>query len=632
VPRVEPADRDDVEEIAAALCERADDVVDRAFVRGRARERGSALDVSVADLIEAEYAKVAHAATVAVATWMGGGDAHDARVAGARAWQLFGHLAAGQDVALGEMSKRCLHWRDAALDVASEEARRLGACPAALVQVGDMLRRSCDVTLVRLSQILSCERERLHGELADREERLRFQVGHDPLTGLATREVVLARGDRALALSRRHPERVAVLLVDVDDFKDVNDVHGHDAGDDLLRSLADGLRAAVPQAAEIGRLGADCFVVLLDDLPAGSTSPPPALSPVLARVADAVLATVRDAARNFRTGTDGACGLAVTASVGVAVGGAGSARAMLRDADIALHHAKQSGKDRCVVFEPVMTGTARSGRSRDLELRAALDAGELFLTYQPTFDLSNMGVTGVEALLRWRHPARGVVMPDQFVPQLERSGAIIDVGRWVLIEACAQGARWHRDGRRVPVSVNVSARQLDEDAFVGEVEGALRESSFPAELLTLEITETAIVEDAERSARRLGEVRSLGVRVAVDDFGTGYSSLAHLQLFPVDRLKIDRSFVAAMLLRREARVLVHTLVQLGQALGIETLAEGIEDLAQLAHLRDESCGGGQGFLLAEPLSAAEVVTFFDRWSGGSDAVEPVSCVGSDRPQ
>ncbi|MGC8514492.1 MAG: EAL domain-containing protein, partial [Acidimicrobiales bacterium] len=178
------------------------------------------------------------------------------------------------------------------------------------------------------------------------------------------------------------------------------------------------------------------------------------------------------------------------------------------------------------------------------------------------------------------------------------------------------------------ISVNVSARQLDDAGFVADVEGALQESAFPAELLTLEITETAIVEDAERSARRLGEVRALGVRVAVDDFGTGYSSLAHLQLFPVDRLKIDRSFVAAMLLRREARVLVHALVQLGQSLGIETLAEGIEDLAQLAHLRDESCDGGQGFLLAGPLSAGEVVAFFDRWSGAPGVVEAAACTGS----
>ncbi len=624
VPRVEPADRDDVDELAAALQGRVDDVVDRAL-GGSSSRHGQ-----VTDLVDAEYAQVARVATVAVATWIGGGDAHDARVVGARAWQLFGHLAAGRDVVLGEMSKRCLRWRDAALDVVGEEARRIGASPAALAQVCDMLRRSCDVTLVRLTEVFGSERERLRGELAEREQRLRFQVDHDPVTGLATRDVVLAQADRALARARNHPERVAVLLVDVDDFKDVNDVHGHDAGDDLLRSVAEGLRTSVPGAAEVARLGADCFVLLLVDLPAAVAGPPRAGSSALARVAEDVLAVVRDAARRCRASTAGADPIVVTASVGIAVGGAGSAGAMLRDADIALHRAKQAGKGRYAVFVPAMAGAARSSRTRDLELCAALDSGQLFLAYQPTFDLIDMTVTGVEALLRWQHPARGVVMPDEFVPHLERSGSICDVGRKVLLEACTQGARWLGDGRSVPVSVNVSARQLDDAGFVADVEGALRESAFPAELLTLEITETAIVEDAERSARRLGEVRALGVRVAVDDFGTGYSSLAHLQLFPVDRLKIDRSFVAAMLLRREARVLVHALVQLGQSLGIETLAEGIEDLAQLAHLRDESCDGGQGFLLAGPLSAGEVVAFVDRWSGASGVVETAACAGSRR--
>ncbi|MHB1974520.1 MAG: putative bifunctional diguanylate cyclase/phosphodiesterase [Acidimicrobiales bacterium] len=610
MPRLDPAAVDDIEGIADALRDRAGDVVTRVLRRHGTRHG------PMGDLLEEEYGKAALAATIAVTSWICGGDADGGRSAGRSAWQLFGRLAVRDDVPLVETTKRCLRWRDAALDVAAEESRRLGSPHVALAHVSDMLRRSCDVTLVRLSEAFELERARLRGELAEREERLSFQVSHDTLTGLATRDAMLARTEEALARARRHPERVAVLLVDLDDFKDVNDLLGHNAGDELLRAVGERLRAAVPVGAALGRLGADGFVVLLEDLPArqvGRDTTP------AREAADTVARAVLDALREpFSTALAAHGPVAVTASIGVAVGRSLSAEAMLRDADVAMQHAKASGKDRSVVFAAQAHWAARSRREQDLELRRALEVGDLYLVYQPTFDLTDMAVTGVEALLRWRHPSRGLVMPDEFVPQLEQSGLINAVGRWVLREACSQGAAWHAGGRCVPISVNVSARQLDDDSFVDDVRAVLSDTDLPAELLTLEITETAIVEDAERSARRLGAVRSLGARVAVDDFGTGYSSLAHLQHFPVDELKIDRSFVAGMLRGRAAGVLVHTLVQLGQALGIETLAEGIEDLAQLAHLRDEHCGGGQGFLLAEPLPAAEVEPFFARWSGAPD--------------
>ncbi len=265
-------------------------------------------------------------------------------------------------------------------------------------------------------------------------------------------------------------------------------------------------------------------------------------------------------------------------------------------------------------FGELLAGGSRAGGRVGLaaELRRALEDGEFFLVYQPTFDLAGMEVSGVEALLRWRSPT-GVVAPGEFVPELERSGLIVSVGRWVLGEACRQGAAWRAGGRDVPVSVNVSACQLGEPSFVEDVRRVLRASGFPPALLTLEITETAILADTERSAAQLEAVRRLGVRIAVDDFGTGYSSLAHLQLFPVDALKIDRSFVSDMLSGRESGALVHTLVQLGKALGIETLAEGIEERSQLTHLQGEECATGQGFLLAEPLQADELEVFLARW-------------------
>jgi EAL domain-containing protein (putative c-di-GMP-specific phosphodiesterase class I) len=308
--------------------------------------------------------------------------------------------------------------------------------------------------------------------------------------------------------------------------------------------------------------------------------------------------------------------LNVTASIGIAAGQRSTAEDLLRDADVAMYRAKWGGRNRYVLFEPEMQWAARSRLELDIELQLALDNDEFFLVYQPTFDLSDMRVTGVEALLRWYHPTRGIVVPGEFVPQLEASGLITAVGRWVLDQACHQGAAWKMMGHDVAISVNVSARQLDNASFVDDVRGALETSGFRPGLLTIEITETAIVRDTARSALRLGAVRDLGARIAVDDFGTGYSSLAHLQYFPVDALKIDKSFVSGMLRGREAGALVHTLVQLGKALGIETLAEGIEELPQLAHLRDEECVSGQGFLFAEPLPADEVEAFFSSWSGG----------------
>ena len=233
--------------------------------------------------------------------------------------------------------------------------------------------------------------------------------------------------------------------------------------------------------------------------------------------------------------------------------------------------------------------------------------------YQPTFDLRDMRPTAVEALVRWNHPVRGIVQPNDFIPLLEEMGLIVEVGRWILGEACRQGAAWRRRGHDIGVAVNVSGRQLDTDAFVIDVREALTRSGLDAEALTLEITETAIMRNVEATAGRLTAIKALGVRIAIDDFGTGYSSLAHLQRFPVDALKIDRSFIARLTQNPEGETLIHTLVQLGKALAIETLAEGIERHRELSVLREEQCDSGQGFLFARPLDAAATETFLDDW-------------------
>ena len=274
---------------------------------------------------------------------------------------------------------------------------------------------------------------------------------------------------------------------------------------------------------------------------------------------------------------DGAhTGLTVTASIGAVTGERASVEDLLRDADIAMHRAKWDGKNRHVMFEADMQDVVQSRMELEMDLHAALERDEFFLLYQPTCDLSGMVPTGFEALVRWTRPSQGVVQPIDFIPLLEETGMIVEVGKWVLGEACRQGAQWRRDGHAVGMAVNVSARQLETDQFIADVRDALLDSGLEAQALTLEITETALMRDPEETARRLRAIKELGVRIAIDDFGTGYSSFAHLQRFPVDALKIDRSFIFQLAENPEGETLLRTLVKLGKALCMETVAEGIE--------------------------------------------------------
>jgi EAL domain-containing protein (putative c-di-GMP-specific phosphodiesterase class I) len=281
----------------------------------------------------------------------------------------------------------------------------------------------------------------------------------------------------------------------------------------------------------------------------------------------------------------------------------------LRDADIALYEAKTAGKDRFVVFRPEMHTVVQDRLLLEMDLREALNSEQFFLAYQPIFNLRSGETTGVEALLRWHHPDRGVVQPDDFIPVLEESGMIVDVGRWVFQQACRQGAIWHAGGYGLDVSVNVSARQLETDQFIEDVLCALETSGFDPRSLMVEITETAIMRNVSTVVPRLAFLKETGVRIAIDDFGTGYSSLAYLQQFPVDTLKIDRSFISTMSDSPESGALIRTLVQLGKTLGLETLAEGIEESAQYSQLERDQCDSGQGYLYARPLDADAVEAF-----------------------
>ena len=266
------------------------------------------------------------------------------------------------------------------------------------------------------------------------------------------------------------------------------------------------------------------------------------------------------------------------------------------------------------MFQSGMQTAVQTRMELEMDLRVALEKDEFFLVYQPTFNLQDMNATGMEALIRWNSPTRSIVQPDTFIPLLEETGLIVPIGKWVLLEACRQGVRWHEAGYPIGIAVNVSARQLDTDEFIADVEDTLRETGLDAGSLTIEITETALMRDAEQTALRLAAVKDLGVRIAIDDFGTGYSSMAHLQHFPVDALKIDRSFIAQMAHNQEGETILQTLVQLGKALSIETLAEGIEQPHELSLLQGERCDSGQGFLFARPLDAVDTEAFLQQWA------------------
>ncbi len=444
---------------------------------------------------------------------------------------------------------------------------------------------------------LSRSRERALQMVAEKTGQLRHQAMHDALTGLPNRVLAIDRAEQMLARARRADQPIAVLYIDIDGFKHINDTFGHAVGDTFLKAVAARLETVVRGGDTAARLAGDEFIVLLE---ASTLDVGPEL--VAERVLD-VLREPYDLTEEI--GRD----LSVTASIGVAYGRHETAEELLADADVALYAAKEAGRNQHVTYESGMQTAAQDRITLEMDLADALAEEQLFLVYQPTFDLKSERTTGVEALLRWRHAERGVIAPDVFIPIAERSGLILSIGRWVLHMATRQAATWRAAGHELSISVNVSGRQLDHDELIDDVRSALAESGLKPSALTVEITETALMKDPEATARRLNAIKALGVRVAVDDFGTGYSSLAYLRQFPVDTLKIDRAFVQGIASSKESAALIQTLIDLGKTLNLETLGEGIEDLAQLEHLQRARCDSGQGFLFARPLEADALTEF-----------------------
>jgi diguanylate cyclase (GGDEF)-like protein/PAS domain S-box-containing protein len=478
-----------------------------------------------------------------------------------------------------------------------------------------------DGTFLNVEAVITDQRDRpsIGGYVAnvrDITERKEFeallahQALHDSLTGLANRQLTVDRAEQMLLRARRDQGSVALCFIDLDNFKDTNDSLGHAAGDKLLCAVAARLSGMLRGGDTVGRLGGDEFVILTEG---ASLADGPLL------VAERIRAALHEP-----FSLDGYEGLpiTVTASVGIATGDRHSAQELLRDADVALYRAKAVGKDCSVLFEPEMQSAAVDRLALKSNLYSALANGQLFLLYQPIFELDTMAVRGVEALLRWRHPTRGIISPDEFIPVLEENGLILGVGAWVLQQACAQAATWHSQGYRVQMSVNVSMRQVASPQLVGDVVEALAASRLDPATVTLEVTESVLMRDAEATVAHLCRLKDLGVKIAIDDFGSGQSSLTYLRRFPIDEFKIDRSFIGAIDGSRESTALLHTLVELGRTLGLSIVAEGIETCSQLEGLRSEHCAYGQGFIFARPMTADAVVPYLFKEATGAAAVTP----------
>jgi diguanylate cyclase (GGDEF)-like protein/PAS domain S-box-containing protein len=428
-------------------------------------------------------------------------------------------------------------------------------------------------------------------ELAD-------QAFHDSLTGLANRVLLRDRLEHALAQARRSGDVVSVLFCDLDNFKIINDTLGHDAGDVILTQVAERLRANVRDGDTVARLGGDEFAIICENATRNDSE----------ETAKRVLDALRQPFAIGKRDT----------FVSVSIGSADNrfdaldADELLRRADIAMYVAKGQGRDRYEVFRPQMQTELVKRHELHGDLREALEHDQLFVGYQPLVDLATGQIRSFEALLRWRHPERGPIEPAEFIPVAEETGLIMPIGRFVLGEACEQAARWHAAGSPgISIGVNVAAQQIIDPEFTSDVRDALRRAGLEPQYLTVELTETTLLANTELVTERLYELKQLGVRIAIDDFGTGYSSLAYLRDFPVDYLKIDRSFVAELSGERaqQGRTMIDTIIALSHNLNLSVVAEGIEEDSQRDHLRASGCNTGQGFLYAQALTSEEATAF-----------------------
>jgi diguanylate cyclase (GGDEF)-like protein/PAS domain S-box-containing protein len=439
-----------------------------------------------------------------------------------------------------------------------------------------------------------------------KDERIHHLAFHDPLTGLPNRTLVQDRLQHAIDVARRKHSRTGVMLIDLDRFKAVNDGLGHDVGDMLLKRIAERLTAELRQTDTVARMGGDEFLVILES----GVEPE-----IYAGVAENIIRMI-----SLPVDIQGST-IQVGASVGIAFypDDGGDVAALIKHADVAMYAAKADGKGGFRFFRPEMTERATQYLHLEMELRQAIVNSELELHYQPKVLLRSGRMDGVEALVRWRHPRRGLVSPADFIPVAEESGLILELGDWVLMEACRQAALWQ--GRMGVIAVNVSARQFDKVDLVERIRELTGRHGIAPSSIQLELTESTVMTNPDHVIELLKRVRELGITVAVDDFGTGYSSLSYLRRLPIDILKIDRSFITNAGVNEEDTQIARTVVALGQALKMAVVAEGVETRAQAELLLAMGCDMGQGYLYASPQSAADLEGWFDKYQAGHSEPE-----------
>ena len=456
---------------------------------------------------------------------------------------------------------------------------------------GSVVWALCNVTLVRDAE---GQPQYIFMQLQDvtarktMEQELSHQVLHDDLTGLPNRALLHDRLVQALAGAQRRGKQLAVMFLDLDRLKTINDVFGHAYGDDLLRYASDQIAGAIRPGDTVARFGGDEFVVACEDVTLQEAE----------QLAERVLASLMQPCQ-IRGRS-----VLVAASIGLAMAGKGATpESLLRDSDAAMYRAKERGRGRVETFDAALRAAADRRLATAMDLRLALERGEFTVQYQPVIDLRTSDVVSAEALLRWNHPQRGLVGPDEFIPLAEDSGLIVPIGAWVLEQACRQLVEWQRTVPAMSVAVNLSVRQATAPGFVELVADVLRRTAVRPGDLCLELTESIFMDDVEYFGGTLASLKALGVRLAIDDFGMGYSSLSYLKRFPIDVVKVDRAFVDGLGTDPHDSALVAAIVAMAAALELEVVAEGVETQDQLMGLRTLRCNRAQGFFLARPLPA-----------------------------
>lgn len=444
------------------------------------------------------------------------------------------------------------------------------------------------------------------------EEKLAHDALHDSLTGLPNRKRLMSRLNRSLERLRKSPDHsFAVYFIDLDRFKIINDTLGHQAGDELLLKITEKLELVVRPSDMVARLGGDEFVIVIEDVNKEDQ---------IVSVAERILKGLREpmmiAGQKVYTG----------ASIGIVLSSCDYERAddLLRDADLAMYRAKSKGKGRFEIFDTKIHSGALTLLQLEIDLRRAIENREFVLNYQPVFALNSEEIVGFEALVRWHHPIRGVVPPNDFIPIAEETGLILPIGRWVLREACQQMKKWQQqfpEAKSLIMNVNLSARELEQKDLISQIKKALKESEINPSCLKLEITESVIMNNAEQAIKTVKELREMGIRVSIDDFGTGYSSLSYLHRFPIDTLKVDRSFINRIGTEGEHSEIIQTIIKLASNLGMDVIAEGVESEEQLDFLKSMNCEFAQGYYYSKPVDSLAAFEMVEKFSQAAQLKE-----------